>query len=92
MNTQKIIELRDHWHYTAIGESHRESADIARDTAVALNGVFKIKHQANDLRYALSNMISEVEGMLASGILTSECYLTKNLGNFKAALREQELI
>jgi len=90
MNTKKIIKLRDHWHYTAIGESHRESAGIARDTAVALNGVLKINHQANKLRDTLSSMICEVEGMLAGGILTSECYLTKNLGNFKAVLRDQK--
>jgi hypothetical protein len=90
MKNKKIIKLRDHWHYTAIGESHRESANIARDTAVALNGVLKIKHQANELRDTLSNMICEVEEMLANGILTSECYLTKNLGSFKAALREQK--
>jgi hypothetical protein len=86
MSTQNIIELRDHWHYTSIGESHRESANIARDTAETLNKALKMKHQANELRDILSNMICEVEGMLASGLLTGECYLAKNLRNYKEAL------
>jgi hypothetical protein len=43
MSTKKILKLRDHWYYTAIGESHRESANIARETAAALDIVLKSK-------------------------------------------------
>lgn len=58
MSIKKILKLRDHWHYTAIGESHRESANIAQETAEALNVVLKSKKLVRELKSELANIRS----------------------------------
>lgn len=86
MNAKKLLKLRDHWHYTAIGESHRDSSTIAQDTATALNETLEYKRQVNELKNVLADIICEVESSLAGNFLVNDCHLAKNLNQFKAVL------
>ena len=51
MVTKKIMKLRNHWYYTAIGESHRDSSVICRDTAAALDEIFE--HHRRKIKFEM---------------------------------------
>jgi hypothetical protein len=86
MNTKKILKLRNHWRYTAIGESHRESSVITNDTSVALNAALKSERRIIILKNALVEIVNEVEELLSCKALKNNCLLAKKLGHFKTVL------
>ena len=66
MTARQILKLRDHYHFTAQGESWVPAIKLNLQTSKALEEAFLEKKKSKKLIGMLSNIISDIEQLLTA--------------------------